>query len=199
MRTATSSHATAPRRACAAYSRAATCRITCTARPSPPPAADAWRRWTPSTTSIGSPNTSWRYKSHNWWVGELVKWRIDSPIHQFTNSPTHEVSLLDPPSTQHEISVVKHHSLPGRHGQLGCVEHDLGASVAERPNRRGGRLMPMANLRARANGARRLRRNPVHLGRRQRRPLERGLGSNDDRAIGWAQVQHVHRRAGARA
>ena len=49
--TATSSRTTARRPACPACSPAATCRITSTARRSPPPARAAWPRSTPSTTS----------------------------------------------------------------------------------------------------------------------------------------------------
>ena len=56
-RTATSSRTTARRRASPASSRAATCRITSTARRSPPPAPAAWPRSTPSTTSTACPST----------------------------------------------------------------------------------------------------------------------------------------------
>ena len=52
--TATSSRTTARRRACPACSRAATSRITSTARRSPPPGQAAWPRSTPNTISIAS-------------------------------------------------------------------------------------------------------------------------------------------------
>src|SRR5688500_16412675 len=120
----------------------------------------------------------------------IVRFR-QSVISQSPNLP---VLLLNPPTAQYNVPVIKHNRLPWRDGRDRSAEFHRRAIVVERAHGAGSRLMAMPDLCCHANRAVGRRAcDPVHLRSSQARPLELGATSNNDGLFSRTQLQDIQR------
>src|SRR5579863_3488925 len=65
--------------------------------------------------------------------------------------PLYFPSLLDPPSAEHDVTIVKNRGLPRSHRALGAVKHNARAIFRERFHRCGSSFVFVPNFHVRAN------------------------------------------------